>query len=329
MATSSRVSLASNLSPDPPKTWTSARKRISTRSDRTPETFPQKKRPGACPRTVATLRTSRQPVNAGQRCPICLEDYFDTPLGGSQVISVKLFPFHPDSCDLCAYWERAHIDEPLLLTVRAREMTRSIHDALIELAEDDDFFKLSKSAKSKLLNHVQQTLTKFEWQYHPAVDLAEFLDPFLLAVDTASAYAFYGLELKTPAPDAARFPPREYDLGDCSSGQEPWIAGFFRQWALEYEQENGEAREGWGEWAKKRERGSEWSWDWPYKRIVGHKVENGKVLYRIKWVGKRFGESYVGRAELGNAKVWRVYDRVNGVKQGGDAGQRTKRRKTR
>ncbi|KAF2007249.1 hypothetical protein P154DRAFT_569137 [Amniculicola lignicola CBS 123094] len=91
-------------------------------------------------------------------------------------------------------------------------MANSIGDALNELAEEHHFFKLPNSARAQLLAHVRAILEQFEWQYHPDADLAELLDPFLLAVD-----------------------PEYYPLP-----YETWIVAFFRQWALEYENKNEE-----------------------------------------------------------------------------------------
>ncbi|ORY08747.1 hypothetical protein BCR34DRAFT_463408, partial [Clohesyomyces aquaticus] len=294
------------------------------------EAPPRNPRAGPCPHTVTAIRTRPQLAKANQRCPVCLEDYFDTPPSGFTIIPVKLacqhifcrsciethrcnkltcpfpwceaqFPIQPGVCDLCAYWERAHCIEPLLLTVRAREMTNSIETALNELAETDSFFKISKLHKRRLLKYIRDTLFECEWQYHSGCDLAELLDPFLIAVDAAEVLAWYGRHLMAPAPNPRLFPVRANDPDDYPPGQEPWIAAFFRQWALEYEKENGEVKQGWGAWNMKRtttmnatpaDADSEDRWGWPFKRLIAHKIEDGKTMYLVKWVGRRFAPTW-------------------------------------
>lgn len=71
-------------------------------------------------------------------------------------------------------------------------------------------------------------------------------------------------------------------------------------------------KEGWGAWARKRD--ADWSWEWPYKRIVKHKIEDGKVLYLVKWLGKRFADSWITKEELGDDEVARAYDKTYGLK---------------
>jgi hypothetical protein len=132
-------------------------------------------------------------------------------------------------------------------------MASSIKDGLDQLAADSHLFKIPKGPKERLMIHVRGILTRYEWQFHSGIDVAELLDPFLLAVDRPKAKAHYGLKLSAPAPSPSRFPPRTHDLDDYPIGEEPWIAAFFRQWALEYERENGEAKHGWGVFTKKSE----------------------------------------------------------------------------
>ena len=275
---------------------------------------------------MTAVRPSRHVAADKKQCYICLEDFFDTPDGGGQIIPVKLecrhvfcrdciethlssnircplpwceaqLPLQPDNCELCAYWERNHA-ESLVLTVRAQEMASSIRDSLEQLAAESHRFKIPKHAKRRLLSHVNHTLTRYEWQFHSGVDLAELLDPFLLAVDLTEARSHYGAKLSAPTPDPSIFPPREHDPDDYPVGQEPWIAAFFRQWALEYEKENGEVKQGWGVWARKNKSHSA-SWEWPYKRILAHKTEtNGDIRYLVKWVGQRFPSSWINREQL-------------------------------
>lgn len=289
---------------------------------------------------MKAVRSSRQLAAEKKQCPICLEDFFEAPTGRDCVAPVQMgcqhifcrecieahlssqikcplpwcearLPLQPDDCYLCAYWERNKADS-LVVTVRAKEMTTSIKDALTQLTAEDELFNLSKKEKSRLMMHVRETLTRYERQFHSGIGLAELLDPFLLAVDQTRARAYYGAKLQAPAPNPSMFPRREHDPDDYPRGQEPWVAAFFRQWALEYEQENGEVKEGWGV-AAKSEDGSDWSWEWPYKRILAHKTEvNGKIRYLVKWVGNRWPDSWVSREELGDA-ARRVYDEAHGI----------------
>jgi hypothetical protein len=219
---------------------------------------------------------------------------------------------------LCAAWQRdqAAIDS-LIVTVRAKEMFGSIKDALQRLALDDDFFELPKLARDRLYTHVRDTLKRYEWQFHSGIDLAELLDPFLLAIDIEAAREHYGPQLSAPSPNASRFSAREHDSDDYAPGEEPWIAAFFRQWALDYEQENGEAREGWGVWEKKTEQDS---WEWPYKRITAHKTgADGQVEYLVKWVGQRYFPSWVQKGQLDRA-AHSIYDQAHSVVHGLESG---------
>jgi hypothetical protein len=142
-------------------------------------------------------------------------------------------------------------------------MTASIDDALRQLALEHKFFQLSKDTKRKLIAHVHRTLTRFEWQYHSGSDLAELLDPFLCDVNPENVQKVFGRKLGIPAPDASLFPSRENDPHDYPPGKEPWIAAFFRQWATDYEHDNGEAKDGWGVWSRKVAQDPIWSWEWP------------------------------------------------------------------
>ncbi|KAF2681360.1 hypothetical protein K458DRAFT_83885 [Lentithecium fluviatile CBS 122367] len=219
------------------------------------------------------------------------------------------------TCDLCAYWENT-LANSLVVTVRAQEMALSIKDSLEQIAAESHFFKIPKKPKERLMAHVRGVLTRYEWQFHPGIDLAESLDPSLLAINPKKARAHYGAKLSAPAPDPNVFPPRENDPDDYPFGREPWIAAFFRQWALEYERENGEAKEGWGVWTKKSERDSS-SWKWPYKRIIAHKTDkDGQVRYLVKWVGRRFPASWVSKEQItGDAHM--AYDSAHGVVHSG------------
>jgi hypothetical protein len=293
---------------------------------------------------MIVVRSTRQLAAEKEHCPLCLEDYFSTPDGRDRVSPVKMgcshvfcreciethlssstacpvpwcaadLPPQPDACELCAAWKR----EPatagsLVVTVRAKEMLGSIKDGLSRLAQEDDFFELPKQAQQRLLTHIHSTLKRYEWQYHPGIDLAELLDPFLLAIDTKDTRAYYGSKLSSPTPPSYHFPPREHDPDDYEAGAEPWVAAFFRQWALDYEKENGEVKEGWGVWAKKAEEGP--GWEWPYKRILAHKTgDDGTVEYLVKWVGQRFHASWVGKEQL-VPEAREVYDRAHAVFHG-------------
>jgi hypothetical protein len=190
-------------------------------------------------------------------------------------------------------------------------MVGSIKDAMCMLVEEDKFYNLPKQTHQRLFTHVRTTLKRYEWQFHSGVDLAELLDPFLLAVNAEDARKYYGPQLSAPAPESATFPPREHDPEDYRPGEEPWVAAFFRQWAQDYEKENGEVREGWGVWAKKVD--DESDWEWPYKRILTHKTgTNGTVEYLVKWVGQRYFASWVRKEGL-NAEAREIYDKAHGV----------------
>jgi hypothetical protein len=198
-----------------------------------------------------------------------------------------------------------------VVTVRAKEILGSIKDALRRLAQEDAAYALPKQAEQRLLAHVRTTLKRYEWQFHSGLDLAELLDPFLLAVNVEGTRHHYGPELSAPKLDRTHFPPREHDPEDYPPGEEPWIAAFFRQWALDYEKENGEMQEGWGVWSMKADEDA--SWDWPYKRIQAHKTgSDGQIEYLVKWVGQRHLASWVEKDQLA-AEACEIYDRAHGL----------------
>jgi hypothetical protein len=287
------------------------------------------------------LHSTRALAADRKQCAVCFEEFFDIPERHEPVLPVRMacghifcksciethrsfeikcpfpwcklqLPLQPEDCELCAYWVRNQADS-LVLTVRANEMTESIREALEELAEEHDIFELSKSTKRSFLSHIRRTLTRFEWQYHQACDLAELLDPFLTTIDPDEARKFLDDRLSEPAPDVSLFPPREHDPDDYPAGKEPWIAAFLRQWASEYVQQNGEVQEGWGVWGRKLQRDGDWSWEWPYKHILGHRYEDdGTVSYLVKWVGKRFEDSWVKREQMSDGAS-NDYDKRNGV----------------
>jgi hypothetical protein len=336
--------------------WSSSLKRTSTKI-KVDLKRPVKRKANStpCPHTMTIVRSSRQLTAEKERCPICLGDYFSNPDEHTKVTPVKMgcahvfcrncvethlsssitcplpwcqahLPIQPDNCELCAAWQRDHAAaESLVVTVRPREMIGSIEDALARMALEDDFFKLTRTAKKRLLAHVRDTLKLCEWQFHTGVDLAELLDPFLLAVDRKAVRKHYGPHLSSPAPNAAHFPPRDHDPDDYLSGEEPWVAAFFRQWAMEYESENGEAREGWGDWAKRTEQDG---WEWPYKCITAHKTNTGgQVEYLIKWVGQRYFPSWVQKDQL-DSITRETYDKEHGVVHEAEESVRMKRRRT-
>jgi hypothetical protein len=344
-----------NISTDFTGTWSSSRKRKVTVPESDKPTAPRKRnaRAAPCPHTMTMVRPSRHITAEKEKCPICLEDYFSTSDEHSKVAPVKMacshifcreciemhlssniscplpwceahLPLQPGSCELCAAWQRDHAaKESLVVTVRAKEMFGNIKDAFHRLALDDDFFELPKLAKGRLYTHVRETLKRYEWQFHSGLDLAELLDPFLLAIDIEAAHDHYGPELSAPTPDASRFSPREHDPDDYAEGEEPWIAAFFRQWALDYEQENGETKQGWGVWEKKTEQDS---WEWPYKRIIAHKTgADEQVEYLVKWVGRRYFPSWVQKEQLDSA-ARKMYDKAHGVVHGRKSGSKRKRK---
>ncbi|KAG9189574.1 hypothetical protein G6011_06442 [Alternaria panax] len=187
----------------------------------------------------------------------------------------------------------------------------SAGSALRRLAQEDDAYALPKRAEQRLLTHVRTTLKRYEWQFHSGLDLAELLDPFLLAIDVGDTRHHYGPELSAPKLDHNHFPPRKHDTDDYPLGEEPWIAAFFRQWALDYEKENGEVQEGWGVWSMKA--GNDASWEWPYKRIQAHKTAgDGQIEYLVKWVGQRHLASWVKGEQL-ITEARDVYDRAHGL----------------
>ncbi|KAF2109217.1 hypothetical protein BDV96DRAFT_604949 [Lophiotrema nucula] len=277
-----------------------------------------------CPHSLAIVRTRRGSVE--KECSICREPYGTTPAGGDIIVPVKLpcqhvfcqscveihycdkiscplpyctkeFPIQPETCSLCAYWAKEN-GVPLLVTVRAAEMVTSIRKALKDLATETKLYSLSRPEMDRLMRHVKDTLTEHEWRYYSGNDLAEILDPFLLAVDQDAAYKYYGAKLVRPAPRGNAFPARTNDPDDYPAGREPWVAAFFRQWALEYERDNGEVKEGLGVPQKLHQRNPSGG-NWPYKRILAHKTEaNGTVMYLVKWVGKRFLDEWVGKNQL-------------------------------
>lgn len=107
-------------------------------------------------------------------------------------------------------------------------------------------------------------------------------------------------------------------------GEEPWVAAFFRQWALEYEEQNGEAKEGWGVWAKKEEQDS---WEWPCKRIVAHKTNADAIVeYLVKWVGQRHFPSWLREDQL-DAAARRIYYDAHGVVHRGEREVKKRRKR--
>ncbi|KAI4703103.1 hypothetical protein J4E81_001980 [Alternaria sp. BMP 2799] len=333
-----------NISTDFTGVWTSPRKRKAPSSEQEGLELPPSKRKSSaasCPHYMTIVRATRQLSAEKAQCSICLEDYLSTPDGREKVIPVKIgcshifcreciethlssstkcplpwcdahLPLRPDACELCAAWARENAAAgSLVVTVRAREMLGSIKDALRQLAQDDDAYTLPKQAENRLLAHVRTTLKRYEWQFHTGIDLAELLDPFLLAINIADARKHYGSELSAPKLEHTQFPPREHDPDDYPPDEEPWIAAFFRQWALDYEKENGEIKEGWGVWSMKAD--DEASWEWPYKRIQAHKTgSDGHIEYLVKWVGQRHLASWVKREQL-VAEARDIYDNAHGV----------------
>jgi hypothetical protein len=82
---------------------------------------------------------------------------------------------------------------------------------------------------------------------------------------------------------------------------------------LEYEKENGEVKEGWGDWDKMKKGDQAQDYEWPYKRILGHKMEtNGAVSYLLRWVGKRIHDSWVTESELGD-EAFREYAKIHNI----------------
>lgn len=320
------------------------RKRKAVVSEHAPPELPRlyKKTIVPCPHIVTTVRSTRQLAAEKTQCPICFEDFLSTPAGREKVNPVKLdcdhifckeclethfsssltcplrcqnnLPLQPHDCTLCATWQRDHAAaNSLTVTLRADEMLPSIKNALEELALDDDFFRLTKKAKALLFRHIRNTLKRYEWQFHTGTDLAELLDPFLRQIDIDAARAHYGPKLSAPASDASRFPPREHDADDYPPGQEPWIAAFFRQWALGYEQDNGEIRAGWSVWERTQDQDS---WDWPLKRIVAHTTNaDGQVEYLLKWVGQRYNDTWEKKESVDLA-TRETYGKAHGLVQG-------------
>jgi len=220
----------------------------------------------------------------------------------------------------------------VVVTVRVAEMLGSIKEALGRLAMEDDFFKLPRQVKDQLLAHVRTTLKRCEWQHHSGVDLAELLEPFLLAIDIEATRKQYGPRLSAPAPNENTFGPRVHDPDDYPAGKEPWIAGFFRQWAQDYEEQNGEVKEGWGVWVKKKQEeeddDDQDSWVWPYKRITAHRTSSmGQVEYLVKWVGQRHFPSWVQSEQLDDLGR-RKYDEAHGLVEQKDTAAGKKRKRT-
>jgi len=347
-----------NIGTDFTGTWSSPRnrKRTAATAKAVPQAPPTKRKANTppCPHSMTIVRSTRQLAAEKKQCPICIEDYFSAPGDREKVTPVQLacshtfcreciethlsssitcplpwcsqhLPLQPAACELCAVWQKDNATAgSVVVTIRATEMLGSIKAGLAALAQENDFYNIPKLAKGRLFAHIRTTLKRYEWQFHSGVDLAELLDPFLLAVNIEDTRAYYGLALGAPTRLPSPFPPRTHDADDYPAGQEPWIAAFFRQWALDYEKENGEVREGWGDWTKKTELDS-WDWDWPYKTIEAHKTgEEGKVEYLVKWVGQRHFPSWVEKEQL-DSNAREVYDRAHGVVH--ENQQRTKKRR--
>ncbi|KAF2741399.1 hypothetical protein EJ04DRAFT_480748 [Polyplosphaeria fusca] len=318
-----------------------------------PGNAPPTRRHDICPHTMTSLRSNRRISENDRQCSICQNTYFSI-LDGEPVLPVRLacdhifcrscvetnfnydikcpWPFcrdlpeiKPEFCDLCAFWLRENHQDSLLVTVRA-EMLQSIKTAYRHLHHGHEYFKLDAEDKKKLFDHIRETLTTYEWQFHAGVDLGELLDPFLLAIDHRAAVDHFGPDLSKPAPEPNYFGPRAND--DYSAAEEPWLAGFLRQWAVEYVRENGEIRQGeWGIWDKKRDQAEDDNvWLWPYKGIVGHKTEpDGSIRYLVKWVGQRFPDSWEMRKQL-DEEVCRRYNRKHGLRAAGDQGKSRKKK---
>ncbi|KAF1945091.1 hypothetical protein EJ02DRAFT_509786 [Clathrospora elynae] len=249
--------VAPNL-PTPGRALGSAKRKVSSSEQPLPTAPPPKRKAGAipCPHSMTIVRSTRQFAADKESCPICLEDYFSTPDDRDKVAPVNMaclhvfcreciethlsssmrcplpwcdaqLPLQPHKCELCAAWEKDHAAAgSLVVTVRANEMFGTIKDALARLSQGDDFYVLSKTAKDRLLAHVHTTLKRYEWHFHSGIDLAELLDPFLLAINAEDTLEHYGPELSAPVPAkyVSHFPPREHDPNDYGPGEEPWIA---------------------------------------------------------------------------------------------------------
>ncbi|KAH9868569.1 hypothetical protein J1614_007641 [Plenodomus biglobosus] len=243
-----------NISTDFTGTWSSPRRRKAPPQQETvpaPPTPTRKPTKLPCPHSMTLVRSTRQLAAEKRQCPICLEDYFSTTYTSEKITPVKMAcshifcrtciethlsgstscpipwctatpPLHPESCALCTAWQNDHSPQPaLVVTVRASEMLDSIKSTLHQLSLDNDFYMLASPTKDKLFRHIKYTLRKYEWQFHSDVDLAELLDPFLLAIDAEAAREHFGTALSSPAPDPAVFPPREHDPEDYEVGAEP------------------------------------------------------------------------------------------------------------
>lgn len=330
-----------NVSIDFTGTWSSSRKRPTTSASEPPAPPPKRTRiMTPCPHSMTVVQSTRQTGAEKKQCPICFEDYFSTPPNREKITPVQLgcshifcrqcvelhfsasircplpwckifLPWQLDNCVLCAYWERDQVAQgSLVVTVRANEMLASITDASKQEALDNDMHALSQIDRGRLLNHVRTTLKRYEWQFHSGVDLGELLDPFLCVINVNEASAYYGPKLSPPTWVPSTCPLRTNDPDDYPPGKEPWIAGFFRRWVLEYVKENGEVEESWGVWAKKTEQDCCES---PYKRILTHMVGSaGHVEYLVKWVGQRHYPSWVRREHLDEAGR-KVYDDTHGI----------------
>ncbi|CAN9308805.1 unnamed protein product [Alternaria alternata] len=145
----------------------------------------------------------------------------------------------------------------------------------------------------------------------PSKRKSSLLDPFLLAVNVEDTRHRYGPELSAPKLNHTHVLSREIDPDDYPLGEESWMAAFFRQWALDHEEEHGAMEEGWGVWSLKA--GEDASWEWPCKRIQAHKTgSDGQIECLVNWVGQRHLAPRVKKEQL-VAEARDVYDKVHGL----------------
>jgi hypothetical protein len=238
-------------------------------------------------------------------------------------------PLNLRDCSKCSEFETTRLkDNPLVIMIRPKEILGELKTALKELAEEDVLFKLSIKDMRALSRFWRSILAKSAYQYHDTTDLAETLDPFVVEAERSWAKKRYGKQCYKPVSKKRLnpekfFPSRIDNIEDYPAKKEPWISAFLRQWASDYVMANGTVEQAFS-WGVRPRHAAEpkdgiWPMYWRVKRIIQHRNIDGRVEYRVQWVGKRWAPEWIGSQSLEEmTNLVQKYKRQNSAGRQGD-----------
>ncbi|KAF2654120.1 hypothetical protein K491DRAFT_717408 [Lophiostoma macrostomum CBS 122681] len=224
-------------------------------------------------------------------CGVCIESHRDQSLS-CPIYRCSQLP-QPETCSKCKAFVVAHPgQEHVVITIKPYEILGELKQEMKTLADDHPLFKLPSGDLKALNRFWADILKKCKNQHHDADDLAEMLDPFIVEAERVEAKKRYGEQCFEPLPatQAKYFQDRDPESQDYSSGQEPWLAAFLRQWAEAYVLECGTTEPAfkWGVLAPGQNDDNIMSMYWRVKRILGHRKDGEVWKYYVEWVGKRW-----------------------------------------